>query len=36
MTIVLDLGQVKNAWRICDITWLHDGKTETLRKIFVH
>ena len=35
-TIVLDLVQVKNAWRIYDITWLRDGKTETLRGIFVH
>ena len=36
MTVVLDLVQVKNDWRIYDITWLHDGKTERLRKTFVH
>ena len=36
MTVVLDLVQVKNDWRIYDITWLHDGKTENLRKTFVH
>ena len=36
MTVVLDLVQVKNAWRIYDIAWLRGGKTETLRKIFVH
>ena len=35
MTVVLDLVQVKNDWRVYDITWLHDGKTETLRKTFV-
>jgi len=36
MTVVLDLVQVKNDWRVYDITWLHDGKTENLRKTFVH
>jgi Protein of unknown function (DUF3828) len=36
MTAVLDLVQVKSAWRIHDISWLRDGKTETLRKMFVH
>jgi hypothetical protein len=36
MTVVLDLVQAKNDWRIYDITWLHDGKTENLRKTFVH
>ena len=36
MTVVLDLVQVKNDWRVHDITWLHDGKTESLRKTFVH
>ena len=36
MTVVLDLVQVKNAWRIYDITWSRGGETETLRKIFVH
>jgi hypothetical protein len=36
MTVVLDLVQVRNAWRIYEITWLQNGKAETLRKIFVH
>jgi hypothetical protein len=36
MTVVLDLVQVKNDWRVYDITWLHDGKTENLRKTFIH
>jgi hypothetical protein len=36
MTVVLDLVQVSNAWRIYDITWLQNGKAETLRKMFVH
>jgi len=36
MTVVLDLVQVNNDWRVYDITWLHDGKTESLRKTFVH
>jgi hypothetical protein len=36
MTVVLDLVQVRNAWRIHEITWQQNGKTETLRKIFVH
>ena len=31
-----DSNKVGNAWRIHDITWLQNGKTETLRKIFVH
>jgi hypothetical protein len=35
MTVVLDLVQVKNDWRVYDITWLHDGKTESLRKTFI-
>jgi len=36
MTVVLDLGQVENDWRVYDIAWLHDGKTESLRKTFLH
>ena len=36
MTVVLDLVEVRNAWRIYDITWLQGDKTETLRRIFVH
>jgi hypothetical protein len=35
-TVVLDLIQLKGDWRIYDIAWMHDGKTETLRKIFIH
>ena len=35
MTVVLDLVQVKNDWRVYDITWMHDGKTESLRKTFI-
>jgi hypothetical protein len=35
-TVVLDLIQLKGEWRIYDITWLRDGKTDTLRKIFIH
>ena len=34
-TITLDLVQANNAWRIYDITWLRDGKKDTLRKIFI-
>ncbi len=33
-TIVLDLVTVKKAWRIYDITWMRDGKLETLRGLF--
>lgn len=33
-TVVLDLVKVKNDWRIGDITWLHDGNPETLRKLY--
>ncbi len=35
-TVVLDLVKVKNDWRINDITWNHDGKTETMRGLFAH
>jgi hypothetical protein len=35
-TVLLDLVQVKGAWRISDITWQEAGRTDTLRKIFVH
>jgi hypothetical protein len=35
MTVLLDMVRVKTDWRIYDITWKHDGKTETLRKIFI-
>jgi hypothetical protein len=35
-SVLLDLVQVKQAWRIYDITWQRDGAAETLRAIFVH
>jgi hypothetical protein len=35
-TIALDLVKIKNDWRIGDITWLRDGKAETLRALFTH
>lgn len=33
-TVVLDLVKVKNDWRIGDITWMRDGKRETLRALY--
>jgi len=33
-TVRLDLVKVKNDWRIADITWLRDGKLDSLRKIY--
>lgn len=33
-TVVLDLVKLKNDWRVADITWQRDGKTETLRALF--
>jgi hypothetical protein len=35
VTVMLDLVEAKNAWRIYDIAWLQGGKSESLRKIFV-
>ena len=35
-TAVLALVKIKNDWRISDITWLRDGKAETLRGIYAH
>jgi hypothetical protein len=36
-TIVsLDLVTIKNDWRIRDITWQIDGKSQTLRGLYVH
>lgn len=35
-TVVLDLIKIGNGWRISDITWLRDGKPETLRSLFTH
>jgi hypothetical protein len=34
-TVVLDLVKIKSDWRISDITWLRDGKRDTLRALFV-
>jgi hypothetical protein len=33
-TVRLDLVKLKNEWRIADITWLRDGKAESLRAIY--
>jgi hypothetical protein len=33
-TVRLDLVKLKNDWRIADITWMRDGKTDSLRKIY--
>jgi hypothetical protein len=33
-TVRLDLVKAKNDWRIADITWLRDGKADSLRKIY--
>ena len=35
-TIALDLVKTKGGWRIRDITWMRDGKPETLRGLFGH
>jgi Protein of unknown function (DUF3828) len=32
--VVLDLVKLKEGWRISDITWQHEGQTETLRGLF--
>ena len=32
--VVYDLIRINNDWRIHDITWLHDGKPETLRSLY--
>ena len=34
--VTLDLIAVKNAWRIRDITWQIEGKSQTLRGIYGH
>ena len=34
--IVLDLAKTGNDWRISDITWQRDGKSETLRGFYGH
>ena len=35
-TVLLDLAKIKNDWRIGEITWVRDGKAETLRSLFAH
>jgi hypothetical protein len=35
-TVVLDLVETGNDWRVGDITWQHDGKKETLRGLYRH
>jgi hypothetical protein len=32
--VVYDMVRINNDWRIHDITWLHDGKPETLRSLY--
>jgi len=36
ITVKLELVSIKNDWRISDITWLRDGKPETLRGLYAH
>jgi hypothetical protein len=33
-TVVLELVRLKTDWRVADIAWQRDGKTETLRALF--
>ncbi len=35
-TVTVDLIRIRTEWRISNITWLHDGKSETLRGLFGH
>ena len=35
-TVVLDLVKNGKDWRIAEITWLREGKAETLRALFTH
>jgi hypothetical protein len=35
-TVVLDLVKIGKDWRIADITWLRDGKAQTLRDLYLH
>jgi hypothetical protein len=35
-TWVLDLGEVGHYWRIHDIMWQRDGKSDTLRTLYAH
>jgi hypothetical protein len=34
--VLLDLVTIKNEWRIRDITWQIEGKSQTLRGIYAH
>jgi Protein of unknown function (DUF3828) len=34
-TVLLGLVKIKN-WRVADITWLRDGKRDSLRKLYAH
>jgi Protein of unknown function (DUF3828) len=34
VTVRLELIKAKNDWRIADIVWVRDGKTDNLRKIY--
>lgn len=36
VTILLALVKLNRDWRISDITWRREGKTETLRGVFAH
>jgi hypothetical protein len=33
-TVLLELVKIKNDWRIGEVTWLRDGKPQTLRGIY--
>jgi hypothetical protein len=35
-TVVLDLVKVGTDWRIADITWQREGKSDTLRALYAH
>jgi Protein of unknown function (DUF3828) len=35
-TVVLDLVKIGNDWRIHDIAWQRDGKSDTLRALYTH
>ena len=35
-TVILALVKINNQWRISDITWQRDDKSETLRALFAH
>jgi hypothetical protein len=35
-TVVLDLVKIGSDWRVSDVTWLRDGKPQTLRAVLTH